>query len=144
MGQGGNIAMSNATSYDWNLTHQHSYQMNTWSFPEKISAGTQGSCYIEFSEGISETLSDDAGEAQYTLSGTNFSFTVQARFIDGYGHSLKLYLDSIEILDSNPKETINLGWNHDGTIEFTISGGETNQFVLSYEPPPSLPPLSSD
>lgn len=142
MGQGGNIAMSNATSYDWNLTHQHSYQMNTWSFPEKISAGTQGSGYIEFSEGIFETWSDDGGEAQYTLSGTNFSFTVQARSSSGF--TLQLYLDSIEVLDSNPKETINLGWNHDGTIEFTILGGETNQFVLSYNKPSPPPPLSID
>ena len=40
MGQGGKITLVNGTKYDWNNTYQHSYQMNAWSFPATIEAGS--------------------------------------------------------------------------------------------------------
>ena len=39
MGEGGFIVLVNGTPYDWVKTNEHSYQMETWSFPDVIPAG---------------------------------------------------------------------------------------------------------
>lgn len=65
MGQGGYITLLNNTAHDWVRTHEHSYQMNSWEFPEIIQAGKTVRIYVEWNEGIGKYPEDDAGEAIY-------------------------------------------------------------------------------
>jgi hypothetical protein len=39
MGYGGALTLVNGSPYDWTLSSQSSYQMNTWEWP-KVAAGT--------------------------------------------------------------------------------------------------------
>lgn len=125
MGQGGNITLVNATNSNWRKTNQHSYQMNTWDFPDIIPARSTQTVYVEWDQGIFATQSDDAGEVNYTLEGTSeLSFQVQAKATNGF--ELKIYFVNIET-NGNPKgSTISLGWNHDGYVSFILAGEENN------------------
>lgn len=78
MGAGGTITLINNTDCDWNKTSQHSYQMNAWNFPQTIPAGTSCSVYLEYSEHIDKTWTDDSGDVYYQLSGSSSSFHVHA------------------------------------------------------------------
>jgi hypothetical protein len=120
MGQGGYITLVNGTKYDWNLTYSHQYQMNSWSFPACIKAGFSTSVYVEWNEGIFSTTSDDGGEATYTLSGTNLNFQVLARARSGFNLEISFVNFSTP---GNPQGSIlNLGWNHNGYVNFILSG----------------------
>lgn len=41
MGEGGYLSLINATPYAWHKLYQHSYQLNSWNFPDVISSGEQ-------------------------------------------------------------------------------------------------------
>lgn len=121
MGQGGFITLVNSTNTDWRKTHEHSYQMNSWSFPDSIPSGTSVNVYVEWDQGIFTHESDDAGEVNYTLSDSqNSTFQIQARASKGF--QLQAYMLNIET-KSNPKgSVVPLGWNHDGYVSFVLFG----------------------
>ena len=125
MGQGGYITLVNATNSNWKKTYQHSYQMNSWNFPETIKARSTQTLYVEWDQAIFKHQSDDAGEVNYTLEGTpGLSFQVQARATNGF--ELKVYFLNIET-NGNPKgSTISLGWNHNGYVSFILAGEESD------------------
>lgn len=133
MGQGGNITLVNGTAYDWQQTHTHQYQMNAWNFPATIPAGTSVSVYVEWDEGVFTTVSDDAGEVNYTLAGTRFGFQVQANASSGF--MLKVQLLSLAALNYPQGSTIPLGWDWNnnpsgGHVTFVLAG-EPNYFQVS-------------
>jgi hypothetical protein len=41
MGQGGYLSLINATPFSWHKIYEHSYQMNSWDFPDVINPGEQ-------------------------------------------------------------------------------------------------------
>lgn len=130
MGQGGYIKLINSTDSDWTLSYQHSYQMNSWSFPEKVLKKTSQRVYVEWNENIFHSSVDDTGEARYTLE-DNSSFEIQARAKDGF--ALQVYFNSIETSGNSVGATLQLGWHHDGTIGFILSGtsGKYTSFNLN-------------
>jgi hypothetical protein len=126
MGQGGKITLVNGTKYDWSNTYQHSYQMNAWSFPATIPAGTSATVYVEWDESWIpfHTTSDDAGEVTYTLNGTGLNFQVQARASSGF--NLRIVFTNLATPGNPQGSVIDLGWNHDGYVDFILSGEEGN------------------
>ena len=123
MGQGGFITLVNSTNSDWQLTAQHSYQMNNWSFPQTIAAKTSQRIYIEWDQNIFHNQSDDGGEASYTLA-DNTSFQIQARAQNGF--MLQVYFSNLTTSGNPQGSTLPLGWNHDGNVDFILSGTSGN------------------
>lgn len=132
MGQGGNITLVNGTTSDWTLTYTHQYQMNAWSFPATIPAGTSASVYVEWDQGIFTHSSDDSGEATYTLNGSNQSFQIQARA--GGGFMLQAVLIGLSTQNYPQGSTIQLGWDWNrnpsgGHVTFVLAGEAGNYLV---------------
>lgn len=124
MGQGGHITLVNGTRYDWNRTYIHQYQMNSWSFPDCIQAGTSIVVYVEWDGDVFSSTSDDAGEATYTLGETDLNFQVQARASSGF--TLQIAFENLATPGNPQGSILNLGWNHDGYVNFILSGQEGN------------------
>ncbi|MBC8951084.1 hypothetical protein [Xenorhabdus sp. TS4] len=123
MGQGGYITLVNSTNSNWNKSDYHSYQMNSWDFPETIAAKSSAKIYVEWSQGFFENSSDDSGEVTYTLENTsNVSFQIQSRAKNGFG--LQVYFSNLETSGNTKGSTLKLGWNHDGIVNFLLSGRE--------------------
>ena len=93
MGEGGRITLINSTNSDWKKTGQHSYQMNSWNFPDEIKSKTSVVVYVEWNTLVLDK-SDDAGEVYYALDGTSYSFQIQARADNGF--NLQFYLENIQ------------------------------------------------
>lgn len=133
MGQGGNITLVNGTGYDWQRTYIHEYQMNSWSFPATIPAGSSVSVYVEWNEGVGSHKEDDAGEVTYTLAGTSFDFQVQAQAKNGY--MLQVELLGLAALNYPQGSTVPVGWDWNrndsgGHVTFVLAG-EPNYFQVS-------------
>ncbi len=137
MGQGGKITLVNGTTYDWNRTGQDSYQMNAWSFPEIIKAGTTATVYIEWNQDIFKHTSDDSGNAYYTLGQVSpgslppYMFKVQARANDGF--NLSIFFQNISTSSNTLGSTLDLKWIHDGCVQFTLAES-LGKFVGGYLP----------
>ena len=67
MGQGGKVNIINNTNSRMIKHYEHSYQMDSWSFPDTIEPGKTVGVYVEWDEGIFKTEKDDAGEVYYHL-----------------------------------------------------------------------------
>jgi len=142
MGQGGRVKLSNMTPYTINKVHEHSYQMNAWTLPKQIKPGESISKYVEFSEGIFETSSDDAGETDYVLSGSNdgsgaeYRFQVQVRFryINVDIQNMAARVLPATIPPQSP--LIKLGWKHDGEVVFAVLDKPTNGLSIKATPQP--------
>ena len=117
MGQGGYITLVNGTTYDWTKTKQQSNQMNTWNFPQVITARTTASVYVEWGGPVT---TQDEGRVTYTLGATGSTFDVLAVATNGF--ALQVSFTNLET-NGNPQGTLlNLGWNANGSVEFILSG----------------------
>lgn len=132
MGQGGLITLVNGTSYNWKRVSQHSYQMNSWNFPEVIEAGKTATVYVEWDQGLFTNEDDDAGEARYQLAGVNRTFEVQARGAGGF--HLQILLTDLATSSYGKNATIPLGWAHDGYVQFVLAGDVNNGFTCNNPP----------
>lgn len=119
MGQGGIIKLINNTDSDWNLYHIHSYQMASWNFPKTIPAKTTADVYVEWGQRIFTNMKDDAGEAVYSLKDGS-RFEVQARAKKSF--NLQIALSKINTIDNSVGSVLSLGWKHNGTVLFQLSG----------------------
>ncbi|XP_028397023.1 uncharacterized protein LOC114520878 [Dendronephthya gigantea] len=129
MGMGGYIWIVNATSVDLKLTHQHSYQMNTWAF-KSIHQQTMERFYIEYQQpSLVKTKSDDAGEATFEIEGANKSFQLQIRYPYNRGEcGLKVDWSGLKSSQAysvfpppDPTTSIGeLGWFHNGSLSLLI------------------------
>jgi len=120
MGQGGYITLVNGTKSDWVKKYQHSYQMNSWNFPDTVEAMSSASVYVEWNEAPFHEWGDDGGEAAYQLQGTDLEFQVQARGRNEF--HLQIAFTDIAT-HGNPKGSVlNLGWIHNGAVNFILSG----------------------
>lgn len=125
---GGYIWIVNATSGSLELTHQHSYQMNTWAF-KSIPQQTMERFYIEFQQSsFVKTKSDDAGEATFEIKGTNESFQLQIRFPYNSGEcGLKVDWSGLKSKNAYavfpPPDSTSigeLGWFHNGSLSLLV------------------------
>jgi hypothetical protein len=132
MGEGGFLTVVNGGPVDWTLSGTHSYQMPAWSWPATIPAGTSTPIYIEWDTNPRHDLSHDGGEATYTLP-SGEKFQIQAR-APGRKFNMQVLLDGIATQGNAKGSTISLGWEHDGHVNWILSGG--NGWYSSSNPPP--------
>lgn len=70
-------------------------------------------------------MTDDAGKAHFQLAGLTSSFTISAGAGSG-NFNLQVYFDNLYTVNMPVSSTINLGWNHDGSMPFILSGTSGN------------------
>ncbi|KAM5511631.1 uncharacterized protein FRV6_11641 [Fusarium oxysporum] len=119
MGEGGTLALVNGTPYKWIRTNQSNYQMNSWNLPEWIDPGTVSSNYVEFKQGLFVERSDTRGITAYTLEGTDCSFRIH---VSDAPSKIWVELVSLEAVNNPRGSSIQLGWRHDGIVNFILSG----------------------
>ncbi|KAF2203413.1 PLC-like phosphodiesterase [Delitschia confertaspora ATCC 74209] len=123
MGYGGYMTLLNGSPYDWTLSSQHAYQMDSWNWPT-VAAGTAAKVYVEY--GTKGHTSDDAGEAYYKISSTSNTFSIQAKKPSDY--HLYIALDGMST-KTNPKgSVIDQGFRHDASVNWILSTDEAGQF----------------
>lgn len=131
--QRGSLTIVNGGPADWTLSNTHSYQMSAWSWPATIAAGTATPIYIEWDTNILHNSADDAGEATYRLP-TGEQFQIQAR-APGRNFNLQVLLDGIATQGNRQGDTISLGWEKSGYVNWILSG--SNGQYSSSNPPPN-------
>lgn len=131
-GQGGSITFVNGTPYNWINSNQQQNQMNWWGFPSVIPAGSTFTQYVEWSQGIFEDWSEDWGVVTFSLQGTDQSFQLQASRVAG-NFDLRVVLTNLSTAGNPQGSTIDLGWNHDGIVNFVLAG-EAGTFTSSGAP----------
>ena len=127
VGQGGLILLANKTQYAWRRIHQHSYEMNHWDnqFPQILPPGYCEKVYVEWDSNPRDN--DSAGEVTYELENSNgHRFQIWARgrkrSHEGAELGLSIYFDNLATAQQAKGSWINLGWQHDGTVGFFLSG----------------------
>ncbi|KAL6169471.1 hypothetical protein ACJQWK_04493 [Exserohilum turcicum] len=123
MGYDGFLTLVNGSPFNWTLAGQHSYQMDTWSWPS-VSAGAAAKVHVEF--GGRGHTQDDAGEAYYSIDGTSNKFTVLARKQSDF--QLTISLDGMSTEQSPEKSDIQLGFRHDAAVNWILSSDEAGNF----------------
>lgn len=126
MGQGGLLRITNNTPYRMRKTSEKSSQMNDWYLPEYIAPYTSERAYVEFDEGFFTNTSLDTGETCYTLEGSNdgsgkeywFEVMVRFRYINVDIKNMAARVLPATIPPQSP--IIQLGWNHDGEVNFSL------------------------
>ncbi|KAF7557532.1 hypothetical protein G7Z17_g512 [Cylindrodendrum hubeiense] len=119
MGEGGSLTLVNGTPYRWRRVQQDNYQMHSWNFPEGIEPSTVPNTYIEFNQGVFTTRSDTSGSVTYALEGTDASFRIHIR---DKPSNIWIELNGLEATNNPRGSEIKLGWRHDGTVNFVLSG----------------------
>ncbi|WP_413495396.1 hypothetical protein [Morganella psychrotolerans] len=119
---GGNLVIINGTTSKWYKIHQHSYQMDEWSFPEIIDRGARAGTHIEFNTTFGNDINNDAGEVTYELEGTTnaMSFTIQARCVNNE-FFLQVHFKNISTTSHDKGSICKIGWEHNGTVYFVLS-----------------------
>jgi hypothetical protein len=129
-GQGGFITLVNGTPYNWRSSDLSARQMNSWSFPEVIMAGSTSTQYVEWSDSFS--TKNDHGTVTFSLEGTDLAFQLEATATKGF-FDLRVKLTSFSTLGNPQGGIIDLGWNRDGYVNFILAG-ETGRFTSSRMP----------
>lgn len=128
MGEGGHVTLVNGTSHEWSLNSgaTNEYQMAAWSWPQTVKSGKSISVYVEWKQGALIDLKDSAGNAQYSLSGTSYTFTVQSRSSSKTpaGFGIQVTLTNIATVNLGAGSIVKLGWKHDGYVSFVLAGSE--------------------
>lgn len=122
LGQGGTLVIVNATREDWYLTHTDHHQMHGWDFPPVVHAGSMETVYIEWDENILHDKHKDTGEARYRIGQAGGDFEFQALWPKGHDRRIQVKLRSVETTGHNAGAVISLGWNHNGAMNWIISG----------------------
>jgi hypothetical protein len=149
--EGGYINLINGSPYDWSLLGAHSYQMTGWKWPQIVPAG-KTSCdtliqpllsnkgqlttvYVEWAEGLWVKEKDDAGEVAYGLRGRTEDFSLHFSNHNGRltGFDVKAILDDIQTQNNPRGSVIEVGFEHDRSRNFILSGDGDN--FASSNPP---------
>ncbi|KAF1837298.1 PLC-like phosphodiesterase [Decorospora gaudefroyi] len=123
MGWGGYLTLLNGSPFDWTLSSQHSYQMDSWKWPT-ISAGKASKVYVEF--GTKGNIRDDAGEAYFNIAGTSNKFSVLARRPSDF--KLTISLDNMSTKQSPKGSSVGLGFRHDAAVNWIMSTDEAGNW----------------
>ncbi|KUJ12043.1 PLC-like phosphodiesterase [Mollisia scopiformis] len=130
-GPGGYLQLVNLSPYNWQLTYQHSYHMD-WIPGDLIPAGGRHEQYVEWWYHWGDN-GDCGAEATYQLVGTDLSFTIQARQTGGKKLLIE-YSDALAALTMTKEKVIDLGFDHDGSVLFVMSGNGIEPYVTSQPP----------
>jgi len=132
-GQGGYITLVNGTPYNWRSSDLSGSQMNSWSFPEVITAGSTATLYVEWSD--STPVKKD-GVVTFSLEGTGEktdpTFQLEATAASG-AFDLRVTLTDFSTLGNPQGSIIDLGWNPNGYIHFILAG-EAGSFTSNRMP----------
>jgi acyl dehydratase len=128
--QGGFITLVNGTPYNWRSSNPFARQMNAWSFPEVITAGSTATLYVEWSD--STPVTNDHGVVTFTLEGTALTFQLEATAASG-PFDLRVTLTSFSTLGNPQGSVIDLGWSQNGYVNFILAG-EAGSFTSSRMP----------
>lgn len=120
MGQGGHLAIMNATKEDWIKENQTSNQMNDWDFPDIIPSGRCEVVYIEWNQSIMRNQHNDKGRVSYKNSAGQ-SFVIEAEAINQFNITVLFHS-----CDNLTNDKIDLGWKHDGYLNLFIAGTDNN------------------
>ena len=131
-GQGGFITLVNGTPYNWRSSDPSESQMNSWSFPDVITAGATATLYVEWSDATSQNVKNDSGVVTFSLEGTELTFQLEASAASG-SFDLGVTLTSFSTLGNPQGSTIDLGWNQNGYVNFILAG-EAGSFTSSRMP----------
>gem|GEM_PF-1316729 len=129
-GQGGYITLVNGTPYNWRSSGLLERQMNSWSFPEVITAGSTATQYVEWAD--STPVKNDYGAVTFSLEGTGLTFQLEATAASGT-FDLRVTLTNFSTLGNPQGSLIDLGWNRNGSVPFILAG-ETGSFTSSRMP----------
>ncbi len=129
LGDGGYLTIVNMTPHFFRQQSIHSYQMNTWSFPQTIPPGTTR-VYIEWNKGFTKCWCDDAADAYYQIDGTDYVFDIYATGQCGSCGEPNWDLQMREKV--SPYNVYDIGWRWNG---WDIKGGVTLVIMGSYDPP---------
>lgn len=130
--QGRFLKLMNRTPYDWIKTSGHSYDILSWSLPDRIKADTTASVYVEWEPAVTRYPDDNLGEASYRLNGTSDSFRVQVRG-DGTAAILLVYCENLLTNRTGQGEVVPLDLSPDGCAVFILSGGQGNYSLEDVE-----------
>ncbi|KAH7105391.1 PLC-like phosphodiesterase [Auriculariales sp. MPI-PUGE-AT-0066] len=131
-GEGGQLNILNGTPFKFVLESKNSYQLNAWDLPAEIGPFSSASAYVEFKTGFLVSTGDDGGEAHYRIDGTDSNFEIQARG-DG-GFRLQTVFTGLSTPNNPQGSTLHLGWQHDGAVNFVLSGTDAGSFISSNAP----------
>lgn len=127
MGQGARILLVNKTPYVWNKVASSDYEMNSFknNLPNVILPGEATKVYIEWKSGSHDN--DSAGEVFYELAqtgGLRFQVWARGRKRPGEGaeEGLSIYFENLKTGQQGKQSWLNLGWQHDGSMGFVLSG----------------------
>jgi hypothetical protein len=132
-GPGGYVTLINGSPYDWKLTFSHEHQMD-WKPAPIISTGTSIEQYFEYWYDWGDN-GDCGAEATYELVGSPVpaSFQLQARQSGGKRIQVQ-FKDALSSLNNPQNSIINLGYAHDGSVAFILSGDGTQSYISSNPP----------
>lgn len=91
------------------------------------------SVYVEWDSSWWDTTSDDGAEVYFSLDGTANTFQIQAR-APSSNFKLQAYLDGIVTANNPQGSAINLGWIHDGSVTFILTGTPGNYWSSNTPP----------
>ncbi|KAF3036046.1 hypothetical protein E8E12_004178 [Didymella heteroderae] len=123
MGYGGALTLVNGSPFEWTLSSQTSYQMDTWKWPN-VLAGRAERVYVEF--GTSWFAKDDAGEAYYDVAETSETFSILAKKPKAY--DLTISLTNMATTQSPKGSKVGLGFRHDAAVNWIMSTDEAGQW----------------
>ncbi|KAI0660207.1 hypothetical protein C8Q70DRAFT_979329 [Cubamyces menziesii] len=111
--------------------------MNAWDFPVDIPAYTSARVYVEFDEGVGKHPGDDAGDAHYEIIHRDEDPFKQFQFAVKFRDLLVRFPDFP--VESPPGKIvprgseIGLGWRHDNSIVFVLTGEIGKLRLIKYQ-----------
>ena len=131
---GSYITIINNTPYDFVRKKQSSFQMDDWDFPERIESQTSKKVYYEYCGYIFNDWTKDVGYVTYEMSGTEYSFEINAVHTkNGDIYALRCNWPGIIVhfygfvIDWNSKID-HLTWVPNGNVDFDLSGDANGNF----------------
>ena len=125
MGQGAYILLINNTISDLVKKGENSYQMAHWNWPDLIHKNEAKKVYVEYSENIFKTVSDDGGNVYYYSTDEKLSLDLSSNSIGIGKYNISFTFASTEIANTK----VDLGWNHDGIMPIVIYDNKKGSYA---------------
>ncbi|KAH8880986.1 pectin lyase-like protein [Thozetella sp. PMI_491] len=134
------FTIANGSPYDFVLQSSPSYQMVNWGW-DIIPAGESRQFTISFDHSIFHNYKDSAGEAYYSVKGTDKTFYISAKVVSGQSPEwrVRVIFSGIGTQDVTQGSTIDLGFPVAGTqgrgLQWVLTGSESYGYWTSLKPP---------
>ncbi|OJD38641.1 plc-like phosphodiesterase [Diplodia corticola] len=124
MGQGGYFTLVNGTQYTWRLdpNAMNTKQVIAWNFPEHLPPGQTAEIYLQLDQGWFVNKSETQLRRIYHLEGTRgCSFQIM---VTDAPSAIRVTLNGFSTPGHPIGNEFDLGWEHDATVRFILSGTE--------------------